>query len=136
MSLSFNVTMLRKRLQLLTAREIENQRRLETYSRFAPLFDALDAYSSPADALRRLSVLEKESGKYEKNEKKETRQQQIAMNDNDETFLVFISKSTLKTKSVFLLNTQATSSKLNFLIYIFNSFQDQRLQKQDKPKNL
>ena len=62
MSLSFNVTMLRKRLQLLTAREIENQRRLETYSRFAPLFDALDAYSSPADALRRLSVLEKESG--------------------------------------------------------------------------
>ena len=136
MSLSFNVTMLRKRLQLLTAREIENQRRLETYSRFAPLFDALDAYSSPADALRRLSVLEKESGKYEKNETKETRQQQIAMNDNDETFLVFISKSTLKTKSVFLLNTQATSSKLNFLIYIFNSFQDQRLQKQDKPKNL
>lgn len=73
--------MLRKRLQLLTAREIENQRRLETYSRFAPLFDALDAYSSPADALRRLSVLEKESGKYEKNEKKETRQQQIAINE-------------------------------------------------------
>ena len=59
-SLSFNVTMLRKRLQLLTSREIENQRRLETFSRFAPLFDALDAYSSPADALRRLSVLEKE----------------------------------------------------------------------------
>jgi len=61
-SLSFNVTMLRKRLQLLTAREVENQRRLETFTRFAPLFDALDAYSSPADALRRLSVLEKESG--------------------------------------------------------------------------
>jgi hypothetical protein len=59
-SLSFNVTMLRKRLQLLTSREIDNQRRLETFSRFAPLFDALDAYSSPADALRRLSVLEKE----------------------------------------------------------------------------
>lgn len=54
--------MLRKRLQLLTTREIENQKRLETFSRFAPLFDALDTYSSPADALRRLSVLEKESG--------------------------------------------------------------------------
>ena len=53
---------LRKRLQLLTAREIENQRRLETFSRFAPLFDALDAYSSPADAMRRLSVLEQEQG--------------------------------------------------------------------------
>ena len=35
---------------------------METFSRFAPLFDALDAYSSPADAMRRLSVLEKEQG--------------------------------------------------------------------------
>ena len=78
--------MLRKRLQLLTAREIENQRRLETYSRFAPLFDALDAYSSPADALRRLSVLEKESGKYEKNETSRNKTATDSINDNDYTF--------------------------------------------------
>ena len=40
-SLLYNIHLLRKRLQLLTAREIENQRQLRTFTKLQPLFKTL-----------------------------------------------------------------------------------------------
>lgn len=108
-SLSFNVTMLRKRLQLLTSREIENQRRLETFARFAPLFDALDAYSSPADALRRLSVLEKEQA----SNFAETRQAEDELKQTTQQFATQhkTATDTIEALKVKLLNVQTIADE-------------------------
>ena len=108
-SLSFNVTMLRKRLQLLTSREIENQRRLETFARFAPLFDALDTYSSPADALRRLSVLEKEQA----SNFAETRQAEDELKQTTKQFATQhkTANDTIEALKVKLLNVQTIADE-------------------------
>ena len=69
-SLLYNIHLLRKRLQLLTAREIENQRQLRTFTKLQPLFKTLQEkfnFGSAEEVVQRFQVLEDaETGHYHK----------------------------------------------------------------------
>ena len=69
-SLLYNIHLLRKRLQLLTAREIENQRQLRTFTKLQPLFKTLQEkfnFGSAEEVVQRFQILEDaETGHYHK----------------------------------------------------------------------
>jgi hypothetical protein len=61
-SLLYNVHLLRKRLQLLTAREIENQRQLRTFTKLQPLFKTLQEkfnFGSAEEVVSRFEAMER-----------------------------------------------------------------------------
>jgi len=60
-SLMYNIHLLRKRLQLLTAREIQNQRQLRTFTKLQPLFKTLQEkfnFGSAEEVVQRFQILE------------------------------------------------------------------------------
>ena len=63
-SLLYNVHLLRKRLQLLTAREIQNQRQLRTFTKLQPLFQTLQEkfdFGSAEEVVARFEAMERGS---------------------------------------------------------------------------